>query len=154
TGATAAVLVSLAALAVLVTVVAASNRTIRRQNVEIVRQYGELERSNRDLALARAEAEAERDQAREVTEFLVSSFRRPDPEQDGAKVTVAEVLGRAVKELEGRKIAPATQVTILEAVGTTYHGLGLVAESVDAWERTLATRRRVLSDGHPDILES
>lgn len=38
----------------------------------------EVSASNRRLAAARAEAENERDQAKEVTEFLVSSFRKPD----------------------------------------------------------------------------
>ena len=110
TGAAAAVLMAAAGLAVLTAEVSASNLR---------------------LAAARAEAERERDQAKEVTEFLVSSFRKPDPAQDGRKVTVAEVLAGAVKDLEGRpKVAPATRATILSAVGRTYRGLGLVSEAL------------------------
>ena len=60
-GAAAAVLVGTIAMAGLVAVVATANRTIER----------------------------ERDQAKDVTEFLVSSFRKPNPAQDGRTVTVA-----------------------------------------------------------------
>jgi serine/threonine protein kinase len=126
TGVTAAMLVGVLALAGLVVIVAGSNQTIRRKNDEITRQNRELEQSNRALALARAEAVEQRDGAREVTEFLVSSFRKPDPVEDGRAVTVAEVLGSAVKELERRPTMPAaTRATILSALGQTYFGLGL-----------------------------
>jgi Tetratricopeptide repeat len=90
-----------------------------------------------------------------VTAFLVSSFRKPGPAQDGSKVTVAEVLGRTVRELEGRaKMAPAIRAAILNAVGETYYGLGLVPETVIALEKTLALRRQELGDDHPETLGS
>src|SRR5262249_60502077 len=131
-------------LIALVLVVTRSSGTIRRQYDEITRQNRALAKSNRELARVRAEAESERDQAREVTEFLVSSFRRPDPDQDGRAVTVAAVLGSAVKNLETGKLAPATRATILGAVGATYRGLGLVKEAVGIWERALGIRLQVL----------
>src|SRR5205823_1783023 len=137
-GATATGLMAAAALVAITKVISTSNRrlettnqklasanqTILRNNEQITRQNQKLAKSNRNLKQAQAEAEKERDQAKEVTEFLVSSFRKPDPTEDGKDVKVAEVLARAVKELERRtKMAPVTKATILNAVGETYSGL-------------------------------
>src|SRR5262249_8309702 len=103
----------------------------------------------------RAEAERERDQAQEVTGFLVLSFRKPDPAQDGKDVKVAELLSRAVQELEGRsKMAPATKAAILDAVGQTYYGLGLIPETVTTQEKPCALGRKELGEDHPDTLSS
>ncbi len=168
TSATAAGLVAAVALVAITTVIsiwnrrlettnqklASANQTILRNNDQITRQNRELAESNQNLKQARAEAEKERDQAKEVTEFLVSSFRKPDPAAEGEKVTVAQVLGRAVQELEGRKITPATRATILSAVGETYRGLGLVSETVGLFEKVLEIRRRELGEDHPETLES
>ncbi len=169
TGATAASLVAAAALVTITVVISTSNRrletsnhklasanqTILQNSDQITRQNQALEESNQNLKQARAEAEKERDQAMEVTAFLVSSFRKPDPAQDGRKVTVAEVLGRTVTELEERaKMAPRTRAIMLNAVGETYYGLGLVPETVIAFEKSFALRRQELGDDHPDTLES
>ena len=169
TGATAAGAVAAVALVAITAVISASNRrletinqklaganrTILQNNEQITRQNHELGESNTNLKQARADAERERDQAQEVTEFLVSSFRKPDPVQDGKDVKVAEVLGRAVKELEGRaKMAPGTKATIFGAVGNTYRGLGLVPETVAVWEKTCVLHRKELGEDHIETLES
>ena len=102
-----------------------------------------------DLVRRRRDAEAQRDQTRDVTEFLVSSFRKPNPEQEGSKVTVAEVLSRAIKDLDDRpSMAPATRASILDAVALTYLGLGLVPAAVDLAEQAVAIRRRELGEDH------
>jgi hypothetical protein len=54
--------------------------------------------AQKDAALG--ESEESRKQAEAVSRFLVQVFRKPDPTRDGAKVTVAEVLGQAEKDLE------------------------------------------------------
>ncbi|HZW32297.1 MAG TPA: tetratricopeptide repeat protein [Isosphaeraceae bacterium] len=169
TGATAAGLVAAAALIVITAVIstwnqrlettiqklATANQTILRYNEQITRQNHELEESNANLKQARAEAERERDQAKEVTELLVTSFRRPDPARDGKDVKAAEVLDQAVKDLAGRpKMAPLTRATILTAVSETYRGLGLVAPSVATSEEALAIRRRELGEAHLGTLEA
>ncbi len=89
-----------------------------------------------------------------MTEFLVSSFRKVRPDEDGRKVTLVEVLDGAVKDLERRAIQPATQATILNAVGETYDGLGLFPEAVAVWEKALEIRRRVLGENHLETLQS
>jgi serine/threonine protein kinase/Tfp pilus assembly protein PilF len=152
-GTAAAALVGFTALVLLVLVVTSSNRIIRQKNVEILGQNQQLAQSNRALAAARTEAEQQRDQAQEVTAFLISSFRKPDPAQDGRTVTVAEVLSRAVTEREARpKMAAATRATIFLAVGQTFRGLGLIAETVAVVEKALAIRRQELGNDHPDTL--
>jgi tetratricopeptide (TPR) repeat protein len=169
TGTTAAGLVAAVSLVVLTTVITLSNRrlemtnrkleaanlTIRQNNDQITEQNQELEKSNQALVLARGDAEKERDQAKEVTEFLVSSFRKPDPAQDGKTVTVAEVLGRAVQDLEGRaKLAPGARAALLGAVGETYRGLGLVPEAVGIFEKAASARRQELGEDHPETLKA
>jgi tetratricopeptide (TPR) repeat protein/tRNA A-37 threonylcarbamoyl transferase component Bud32 len=159
-GATAAACVGVIALVAIMLVISASNRRLAAANVlinakndEITRQNTELERKTLDLAAARGEAEKERDQAKEVTEFLVSSFRKPDPTLDGGKVTVAEVLGQAVKDLESReKMAAATRANIYAAVAETYFGLGLYQEMVPISEKAVQIYKTALGDDHPDTL--
>jgi serine/threonine protein kinase len=120
-----------------------ANETIGRNLNLIKSQNQELDESNRNLKLARGEAEKERDQAKEVTEFLVSSFRKPDPDRDGKDVKAVEVLRSAVKEVESREnMAPPTRATILNAVGETYSGLGLRHEAVGLFEKVLAIRNK------------
>ncbi len=126
------VLIALAGLGAFSLVLTGKNRELGMTNIELV--------------AARADAEKQRDQAKQVTEFLVSSFRKPDPEQDGRNVTVAEVLGRAVKGLDQKKIDPITRATFMSAVGTTYRGLGLVPEAVAVLEDALSISRQELGE--------
>ncbi len=159
-GAGAAAVMGAAALVAITTVISFANRrlstantTIRDNSAQIARQNRQLEQSNSDLALSRAEAERERDQAKEVTDFLVSSFRKPDPAQDGEKVTIAEVLGRAVTDLEGReKLAPLTRAAILSAVGQAYNGLGLVKETPRVFDNVFTIRQQLLGDAHVETI--
>jgi serine/threonine protein kinase len=133
---------------------AGKNRELDTKNSELAGKNRELEASTEDLKRARATAEAERDRAKEVTDFLVSSFRKPDPAQDGREVKVVQVLGSAVKALDDRKIGPATKATILGAIGESYYDLGLDPESISINESALAIRRQELGGGHPDTLET
>ena len=161
-GGAAGVLMALAATAALATVITAANRTladangkIGDRNRRITAQNGQLARTNRDLDESRAEAVRERDQSEAVTDFLVESFRSPDPERDGRTVTIAEVLARAVEELNDRdEIAPTTRASILDAVGGAYRGLGLVTEAVDVLEVPRDIRLQELGADHPDTLLS
>ncbi len=106
------------------------------------------------LSIKNREVEHERDQQKAVTDFLVTSFRKADPEQDGRKVTVAEALDEAVKELDKSKIDLITQATILTAVGETYRGLGLVRKALPVFENALGNRQKALGPNHLDTIES
>ncbi len=126
-----------------------ANRTIHRNSEVIAARNQELEQSRQELARARGEAMQERDQAREVTAFLVSTFRKPDPEMDGRDVKVAQVLKDAAKVLDGRtSIAPLTRAAILSAIGETYSGLGLASEAAEMFERALSLRQQMLGADH------
>ena len=160
TGSAASAGVAAVALLAIITVIAGSNRrladanrTIRGNSEQIAAQNKELERRNQDLVQARGEAEQERDQAREVTAFLVSTFHKPHPEMDGRDVKVAQVLGDAARALEARKgITPLTRAAILSAIGDTYNGLGLAAEAASIYETALEHRRQALGADHPDTI--
>ncbi len=163
TGSAASAGVAAVALLAIITVIAGSNRrladanrTIRGNSEQIAAQNKELERRNQDLVQARGEAEQERDQAREVTAFLVSTFHKPHPEMDGRDVKVAQVLGDAARALEARKgITPLTRAAILSAIGDTYNGLGLAAEAASIYRDGAGTpppgagRRPSRYDRHP-----
>jgi serine/threonine protein kinase len=155
TGAAAATLVGLVALAGLVVVMTTANRTIRRQSTAIQQQYQALATSSRALAESRAEAVRERDQAKGVTDFLIASFRKPDPAQDGRDVKLADVLDRASAQLE--KAFTGSQPTkggLLNALGETYRGLGLYDRAVSLHERARGMREAALGPDHPDTLSS
>jgi serine/threonine protein kinase/tetratricopeptide (TPR) repeat protein len=153
-GASAAVLVALIALAALVAVVSESNRELGEANALISEQNDRLERTNTDLELARLDAIDQRDRAEGVTAFLVEGFRSPDPTRDGRSVTVAEVLDRAVESLPDRvDVSPAARAAILDAIGATYRGLGLVGESVDASQSAFEIGSEALGDSHPSTLQ-
>ena len=95
----------------------------RVQNDRITEQNAQLESTNADLEVARAEAVRERDESAAVTAFLVHGFRSPDPARDGRTITIAEILDRAVEDLGERDdLSPTTRATILNAVGESYGG--------------------------------
>ncbi len=104
-----------------------------------------LSGKNRELA-------QQRDQQKAVTDYVVKSFRKPDPEQDGR--TVAEVLRGGVKEPNDSKIDPSTRAPILHAVGQTYRGLGLFREAAQVYESAFRIRRKKLGADHMDALDS
>jgi len=152
-------LFSIGALAVLMTLanrrLDAANTRIVAQNTQITRQNARLERINQRLALARAEAERERDRAEAVTDFLVKSFRSPDPELDGREITIAEVLDRASEELKERDdLIPRAKASILNAIGLSYAGLGLLQEELAIHRRALELRLEALGPDHPETLIS
>ena len=131
-----------------------TNQNLTAANATIQGQNAELERTNADLEVARDEAARERDQAKAVTDFLVSSFRKSDPSEDGREVTIAEVLDRAAEELDDSNIAAITRAEILNAIGGTYSGLGLVTEAVELNEKALEIRLLVLGADDLDTLSS
>jgi tetratricopeptide (TPR) repeat protein len=161
-GGTAAAGVEAAALLAIVTVVSASNRrlgdanrTIRQNGERIAAQNDELRQRNEDLFQARTLAEREREQAKEVTAFLVSTFRRPDPEMDGRDVKVAQVLQDASKALERRtNLAPLTRAAIFTAIGETYGGLGLESQAAEMLEKAVELRHRKLGAANAETVDT
>lgn len=110
----------------------------------------------RDLAL-RAQREAE-----QVTRFLTDAFRLasayhqedPGPSvEDG--VTVRQALDYSAGRV-GREFAdqPVLRARLLSTIGRVYIDLGQVDQAVELLRKTLAIRREVLADGHPERIDS
>jgi hypothetical protein len=66
----------------------------RQAEAETKRALAEAKDAQAKTDQALTESEASRSQAEAVSRFLVEAFRKPDPVQDGSKVTVAEVRAR------------------------------------------------------------
>ena len=99
------------------------------------------------------EAKKARDETKQVLDYLVASFRKSDPDADGEKLTVAELFGQAVEQLETTfPNQPLIQAQLLHAIGHTYFGLGLYQKSVAVFERARDLRRSELGEGEHDTL--
>src|SRR6185436_18492441 len=87
-------------------------------------------------------SEESRRQAEAVSKFLVDAFRSPDPSLDGRQIKVAELLDRAVTQLDdGFAGDPKIRAELLDAVGQTYHGLSLFTEAISVHERAWSLRK-------------
>jgi tetratricopeptide (TPR) repeat protein len=96
-----------------------------------------------------------REQAEAVSQFLVETFRSPDPSEDGRQVKVADVLDRASARLDkGFGGSQATRGALLQALGLTYQGLGLFDTAATLHTKAVAVRQAVLGADHPDTLKS
>jgi serine/threonine protein kinase len=105
--------------------------------------------------VALKESEQARSDSEAVTELLVDAFKKPDPSQDGEKVTVAEMLDQAVDGLDKRFAgSPGIKGRLLNALGLTYYGLGLYPKAAAAHERAVAALSRALGPDHRDTLDS
>jgi serine/threonine protein kinase len=121
------------------------NRSLNTANAD-------LTRSNRDLEAARQSAEEEHRRARATLEFMVESFRRPDPARDGKTLTVFELMQKASEKIGAQEtLDPATRRSLLHAIGLTYLGLGEYGEAVEVFERADAVIQKHLD---PDDLAS
>ncbi|MDB6134538.1 MAG: serine/threonine protein kinase [Verrucomicrobiales bacterium] len=78
-------------------------------------------------AMAKTEDEkAAREDAEAISAFLIDTFHSPDPAIDGHRITVSEVLARAVVRLDADLSGqPARQRQLRLVLGKTYTGLGL-----------------------------
>jgi serine/threonine protein kinase/tetratricopeptide (TPR) repeat protein len=105
-----------------------------------------LKRANDETNMALAQADA-------VSTFLVEAFRSPDPSLDGRQVKVADVLDQASKGLDqGFEGSQATLGALLNALGLTYHGLGLGDRAVSLLTRARAVSESALGPDHPHTL--
>ncbi len=58
--------------------------------------------ARRDAESARTQSDADRAEAEAVNKFLVDTFRKPDPSQDGAKLLVLDMLDQASEKLRSK----------------------------------------------------
>jgi eukaryotic-like serine/threonine-protein kinase len=114
------------------------------------------ERTQRQTAeRERDAAQQARDQAEDVTTFLLAAFGSPDPERDGHTVTVVEVLDRAVETLESRQeMDSLRKAALLDAIGKTYLGLELGQEAIPLCEEVRTIYQEQLGERDPKTLKS
>ena len=107
------------------------------------------------LAVQREQEEKKaRDETKQVLDYLVASFRKPDPDADGEKLTVAELFDQAAEQLDTTfPNQPLIQAQLLNAIGQTYLGLGLYQKAVAVHERARDLRRNELGEDHEDTLD-
>jgi serine/threonine protein kinase/Tfp pilus assembly protein PilF len=108
----------------------------------------------RDVAnKERAIAEAERERAETVSEFLVESFTLADPARArGDSITAREILDtgaqRVANKLRGQ---PELQATLMDTIGTVYLGLGQLDQAQLLIEQALSIRRATFGDDSLDV---
>ena len=102
---------------------------------------------------ARDVAQASQIRAERVLSYLVRAFRRPDPQLDGRLITVAEVLQQTTHELK-RSLAdqPRDRAQLLDAIGTSYIGLGLYNDATDVLADAHRLEQDLLGGQHLDTL--
>jgi tetratricopeptide (TPR) repeat protein len=109
-----------------------------------------------DLRRERRLALEARNEAEQVTGFLVDLFRVSDPQQGrGPTITAREILdqgaGRLDRELAGQ---PRVKARMLQTIGTVYQQLGLYDKASPLLERALKTRRKLFGPESPEVAES
>jgi tetratricopeptide (TPR) repeat protein/tRNA A-37 threonylcarbamoyl transferase component Bud32 len=115
----------------------------------------QLREAKKETEGALVRSEESRRQAEAVSKFLVDAFRSPDPALDGRQIKVADLLDRAVAQLDDRFAGdPKIRAELLDAVGQTYHGLSLIPEGTKVHERAWSLRKRLLGPEHADTLRS
>lgn len=138
------------------------NQTIEFQNSQLAETNENLAAANEKEKLAtqleaasRKEAEQQRDRAESVTDFLVQSFRKVDPESDGKKLTVYDSLVRSLKEIDiAQGMSPLNKAEILDAMRRTFNGLGMPQEEFEAARRVKEIFHKELPADNPDVIFS
>ena len=140
-----------------------------RANVKLASAYNALTTANGETraaltrtkqaqvetTLALARSEESRGQAEAVGNLLLGTFRKPDTEVNGKDVKVAEILDQAIAELaQGFSGSKATEGAFLNALGKSYHSLGLYSEAEATFKKALIVHETALGSEHPDTLLS
>jgi serine/threonine protein kinase len=148
TSAAAVLVVAILGLGVGLIVVGGLNRQLATAN-------STLGEKNAALEIANAKERAERDRAEVTLRTFVNSLRLPDPDADGKKLTVYELLARIVRDMAANSELPAhAHWSVLNAIGQTYDGLGELADALSVFQKAHEVASRDLGADHPDFLTS
>jgi serine/threonine protein kinase/tetratricopeptide (TPR) repeat protein len=153
TAAAVALVAGVLALATVAGVQAQANVALRKANKATNDALAQTQEAQTQTQKALNESEESRRQAEAVSNFLVEAFRSPDPAQTGRDVKVADLLDRASGRLD-RDFggSPLTQAALLNALGSTYHGLGLYEKAMSLHARAGAGYESALGSNHLDTL--
>jgi serine/threonine-protein kinase len=110
----------------------------------------------RTARLQRDEAIRERDRAKRVTDFMISTFKVPDPAQSNVNnLTAREILDKASKQIDTEMAKdPEEQAHMMYVMGEVYDSLGLFSQAQTLFTRALNLQRRVLGPDNPQALTS
>lgn len=108
------------------------------------------------LARQRDEIRRERDKVVAVARLLEDVFSVSDPgEARGETVTARELLDQGAARVQAElKDQPDVQAALATTIGKAYRGLGLNDRSLPLLEQSLALRRRLHGEEHPEVAES
>lgn len=108
------------------------------------------------LARQRDEIRRERDKAVEVARLLEDVFSVSDPgEARGESITARELLDQGAARVQAElKDQPDVQAALATTIGKAYRGLGLNDRSLPLLEQSLALRRQLYGQEHPEVAES
>ena len=108
----------------------------------------------RRIAAERDRAGREATTAARVSDFLTGLFKVSDPDEArGNSITAREILDAGVEKI-GKELAdePEVQARLMQTMGKVYASLGLYPKALPILEQSVATRRRLLGEEHPDTL--
>ena len=103
------------------------------------------ETAREDALIALTESEQARDEAKEVSDFLVTTLQSPDPYKRGISISVAEVLDQAVEALDDRFAdRPLTKAKVAQTIAFTYNSLGQYDKARPLFEMALPIQEESL----------
>ncbi|MHB1423289.1 MAG: tetratricopeptide repeat protein [Gemmataceae bacterium] len=161
-----AVLLSAAVLLVFVvgTLISTLFAVDARRQADAAQKFAEAEskaklqiQRERDFAEeARERAKQEADKSKTVLKELVHIFQLADPRASkGEIITAREILDRTSKRIpETFKDQLDTEAALLETIGNVYNSLGFLSDAHTVLQKSLAIRRKLLGEEHPDTASS
>jgi tetratricopeptide (TPR) repeat protein/tRNA A-37 threonylcarbamoyl transferase component Bud32 len=113
----------------------------------------DLRREQQRTMAALTAAEQARNEAEQVSSFLVDVFEVSDPgEARGNEITAREILERGAERLDHElSEQPLVRARLLDTIGMVYYHLGLYQESAEMRERTVEILRAEHQGDHPDL---
>ena len=110
----------------------------------------------RTARLQRDAAIRERDRAKRVTDFMISTFRVPDPAQSNVNnLTAREILDRASRQIDTEMAKdPEAQAHMMYVMSEVYDSLAIYSQAQVLLTRALDLQRRVLGPDDPQTLTS
>ncbi len=113
-----------------------------------------MEQAKTELALKQAQVEGAK--AEQVKDFLIDLLEVSDPDfARGEEVTARSLLDRGTEQIETELTdQPEVQAELMHVMGVAYRQLGLYDESQPLLEQSVALRRSVYGDLHPDVAET